>query len=1820
MAPPGSATSTLLRCTGPLAFNKALSPGAAAGEGSPSYSDLSKQDPTRSYFDSALRLRSANGAFGGSFVRNVSASVQTAPAAEGASDSAPFDVLVLSDVRIELAKDATSVPLRFSTKKDTLNEQFELGFPPPTASAGAPAPAETGGTGAQQGEATASAANPVTPSAAARTEYSGIDRFPGHLIFGLENADTASGGFETLGDLYDLVGLSAAPWLKLLLSATKVDFRGQQGSPSHNAIWYLPGDELTCCVRLEARLGLSTTIGKYLDKYLSPDWKQQIPHLSVVAKRTVVPHVHADDVLFDSAGQIVLGTELDVGVPRSLGVYVSILEDELTFILVSFSPEVGWDTLKTWLMDKCKDIEESLAKLESDLSQLAKSSQERQGTPGTTAAKDKDAAQGPSKGMDGVYWRRLSVTLSEEGIEAVSIELEACLSFLVPQDKHAGFDMTFTWQPGQFEFTCAFMGRVSDKYGANGLPVQYNIDYERWTYPPPLFAYEDYMSLRWLHPDKELTTKEIPYGVPTEIAAAELSISNTCLSFEGDLQSIIDDRSPTDGDLPAVHVLEIEHVDLHFALNLDYSERPTKVSASLEGIVTLAPYYVDEKPAQLAASISYGIAGPEAWSFSASVERIWMTSFHSLFPAGPEQDAVMSMLENIELVNLSIDYNYAGAAASSVAINAEALIAGLDLRVEYSRSSAMVWSFEANLIRDRPQLLEGQTKKVIALSDAVQDILGGDVAGLLPAFVGDTELVFSGSAQDKLEILCKRLDTQPPRLVFGAELQFGFLRVHLTQVADVTPKKKSTTTSATKAQPPSVKRLVRVSLGPLPTMQSLPLIGALELPCDTIEFLWLSAAMTADDLTALNGNVDFLATESLQLKDGDTELREGFHFRLVGKKGVMVDHSFQHDAKKAAAAPATEKGGAEKGSEGQGAAQKTPASLSIPAPTPAPAQGGSVVAAKGKGSAGPPGEAASMTPIAEKKGPIKLSGIGITFEKEILQIHLDASVLVGPIGAGVSGLTVRLDISKTHGLHNLLSVGVSVHIDGFEVSFDRAPVLLAGALLNEERPESKRFSGGIALSLKALSVGAMGMYEQVYPTAKMPAYDSFFVYASIEGTLFTVGWAEVRGLIAGFGYNSRLRLPPVEKLMDFPLLTGFQSPDGGISILHALKVLTGGPPESAWVSASLGSLWFAAGLVIRACQVLDVRAVATLALGPDQKELGLLARATASLPRGSPPNKSLMFIDLSVLGKLDLVRGELAIDGLINPASFILDHDCRPSGGFAVRSWFDAEMKNPHAGDWVVSVGGFHPRFVRPAHYPDPPRLRISWTVSSALRVTGEAYAAVTPGALMAGGKLQAVFNAGPLSAHFDAHADFLVNLHPLHFEADVGVSAGVTFEVRVWFVRVKMNIEIGASLHLEGPPMGGVAEFHVAIVSFTVRFGSRGAGGQPPALHMGEFLDLVLRESAQEGATDPRKSPHVLSVLAGRVPPEGTVAEDDKAGQQEKKKKEADEVWLIRYDGFSFRVRSPVPLEWYSVVGTANGDDESTLSRLPPEEQRLPVPDQREQIISRPMHMRRGGQQSIQSYLTIGVFHAAGAGGAAVPTPSDPVAFRAAAETWDLVPGNLWGSYSDDKDDYLHPERSQPTVRQLMGFVLAPPLPISPRAGDHVPVIKTIEDTYEAQPGVAPVVPVRRGTKPGLGARYTDDTDEKRERVRWSRVRSAMSGLPGSTKVTEVARPATAGTPGTARGQGGPKIDPKVASKADAKAAAVPQPLGKKRASRILTIGREDILAEFLSLTRPVVDGEPPEVELMRSAYRRIGAGVPRVVLDEPERFYRSPPTVFCT
>ena len=94
--------------------------------------------------------------------------------------------------------------------------------------------------------------------------------------------------------------------------------------------------------------------------------------------------------------------------------------------------------------------------------------------------------------------------------------------------------------------------------------------------------------------------------------------------------------------------------------------------------------------------------------------------------------------------------------------------------------------------------------------------------------------------------------------------------------------------------------------------------------------------------------------------------------------------------------------------------------------------------------------------------------------------------------------------------------------------------------------------------------------------------------------------------------------------------------------------------------------------------------------------------------------------------------------------------------------WFKGEL----AGQFVLSLGGYHPDFDKPAAFPGraAARLRLG-ARRSGVTLKGGAYFALTSTCVMAGGSLEAAYKSSIVWASLEIGVDVLVSWDPFFYD-----------------------------------------------------------------------------------------------------------------------------------------------------------------------------------------------------------------------------------------------------------------------------------------------------------------------------------------------------------------------------------------------------------------------------------------------------------------------
>lgn len=296
------------------------------------------------------------------------------------------------------------------------------------------------------------------------------------------------------------------------------------------------------------------------------------------------------------------------------------------------------------------------------------------------------------------------------------------------------------------------------------------------------------------------------------------------------------------------------------------------------------------------------------------------------------------------------------------------------------------------------------------------------------------------------------------------------------------------------------------------------------------------------------------------------------------------------------------------------------------------------------------------------------------------------------------------------------------------------------------------------------------------------------------------------------------------------------------------------------------------GVGIRAFQVLDVVALFALQISADPK-FGIIAQATAIFPKrlqlgisdeNDPYKGAFVVLDLGLVASVDPTHGILSAAGQLTPRSFILSQSCKLTGGFALLFFLPG---NEHEGEFCFTIGGYHPNYIPPAHYPPaPPRVGISWQYDAQLRISGEAYFAVTPQCAMGGGRLDAVIDKGWIHASFSAYAHFFVQFHPFWFDIDVAFNIYARVDAPVLLGGTYGPCEFSATVKLYGPPMAGRASLNFWMWNLTVCFGP----GPKPADPL-NLMEFVLMVKEEEPNAKQKKADTFFSVTRGAIASDNT-------------------------------------------------------------------------------------------------------------------------------------------------------------------------------------------------------------------------------------------------------------------------------------------------------------------------------------------------------------
>lgn len=547
--------------------------------------------------------------------------------------------------------------------------------------------------------------------------------------------------------------------------------------------------------------------------------------------------------------------------------------------------------------------------------------------------------------------------------------------------------------------------------------------------------------------------------------------------------------------------------------------------------------------------------------------------------------------------------------------------------------------------------------------------------------------------------------------------------------------------------------------------------------------------------------------------------------------------------------------------------------------------------------------------VQKSFGPVSIQRIGVLYQSsaQALWFEIDATLAFGPLSLNLEGLGIGSGLKD-------FSPEFSLH--GLGVSYSEPPLTIAGELVNLNPPGAPgfRFEGGLVISTGEFTLQVFGYYGDE------SGFSSMFIFGDIAYDFGGPPAFFVTGLALGFGYNSEVTIPTIDEVATFPFIQVLptstvpnQSLLGGpnaspLSVLN--QILDPELHKPAWVHEEKGSLWLAAGITFTSFELVNSQALLMVDVG-SELVIALVGTSRAQFPQAGG-EVTYANIELDLLLRFAPSEGVFSLQAVLASSSFLLDKACVLTGGFAFFVWFEVEGRpdspgSKHAGDFVLTLGGYNPGFTPPSHYPSVPPVGFHWTMDSTITIQGGAYFALTPAALMVGGNLQATYQSGHIKAWFDAHADVIIRWKPFWFDADIGLTIGASYTIDWGFTTSTISLEVGCELEFWGPPTGGSVTIDLYVISVTIPFGTpknntqqiKGWAdveqmlpntGSSAALNV---LKLIPTRGLIPDGTAPQKKSRTTRSLADVVP-------DDSPPD--------DAAWIVRGTMFSFSTSSSIP------------------------------------------------------------------------------------------------------------------------------------------------------------------------------------------------------------------------------------------------------------------------------------------------------------------------
>ena len=420
-------------------------------------------------------------------------------------------------------------------------------------------------------------------------------------------------------------------------------------------------------------------------------------------------------------------------------------------------------------------------------------------------------------------------------------------------------------------------------------------------------------------------------------------------------------------------------------------------------------------------------------------------------------------------------------------------------------------------------------------------------------------------------------------------------------------------------------------------------------------------------------------------------------------------------------------------------------------------------------------------PIHVSLGPVDISAltltIGIHDSKFPIGVAADIKAMLGPLQAVVEQIGVRAELSLPPGHNgNLGPVNFDLGFkppNGVGLSVDAGVVKGGGYLYFDF--DREEYAGVLELSISEIvTVKAIGLI-----TTKMPdgskGFSLLIIITAEFGTGIQLGFGfTLIGLGGLLGLNRTMNLQPLMEGVRTGAINSIMFPQNPVAnapkIISDLRTIF--PPyEGKFLIGPMAKLGWGTPTLVSVSLGVIIEIPGNIAI------LGVLKIA---LPA---EDAALIVLQVNFAGAIEFDKSRLYFFAALFE-SRVLFLTLEGEMGLLV-AWGDDA-------NFVVSAGGFHPRFnPPPLPFPSPRRIAISILNTDIARIRTETYFAVTSNTVQFGSSTEIMFDVGV--ARVDGHMAFdaLFQFSPFYFIIEISASVSLkVFGVGLFSISLQFALE----------------------------------------------------------------------------------------------------------------------------------------------------------------------------------------------------------------------------------------------------------------------------------------------------------------------------------------------------------------------------------------------------------------------------------------------